>query len=218
MVSIDIGPDDIIRWFHSLTPLGQIVATFIVPLAMGWLAGWLVAKTFHRREVSILERQRTADERLIEEYREKLRGASPLEAASKLASLENEIRLLEQGRQRTLSRYQWNAISQVLQAVARKQERLSLAIKVPYGDPEAEKYALDLSCLFQCGISQDNKIGADLMGLIIRVRDRNSIPPTARYLSRALKAAKIDHRIDSLDLQFPFHTEVEAELVVGRSK
>jgi hypothetical protein len=215
MVNINIGPDDIIKWFHSLTSLGQIVTVLIVPIAIGLLVGWLVGKAFHHREVGILERQHAADQDLIAEYREKLKGASPQEAASKLADLENEIRLLKQSRQRTVSRDQWTAIRQVLTAAAQKQQRLSLSIKVPYGDLEAEKYGKDFMQIFNCGISYDNKIGPDLVGLIIRVTDRNSIPPTASYLSQALKAAHIDHRTDSLDLQFPLHTEFEAELVIG---
>jgi hypothetical protein len=178
--------------------------------------GWLVAKAFHHREVSILELQHAADVALIEEYREKLRGASPQEAASKLASLEEEIRLLKQSRQRTVNRAQWKAIGEVLTAAAQKQQILSLSIKVPYGDLEAEKYAKDFMQIFSCGISYDNKIGPDLIGLILRVKDRGLIPPTATYLEQALKAAEIHYRIDSLeDLQFPINNESGVELVIG---
>jgi hypothetical protein len=137
------------------------------------------------------------------------------EATSKLSNLQEEITLLKKDQQRTVSRAQWKAISQVLTALANKEQRLSLSIKVPYGDLEAEKYAKDFMRIFSCGIGSDNLIGPDLVGLIIRVRDRSLIPPTATYLSQALEAAGIEHRIDSLDLQFPLRTEFETELVVG---
>lgn len=67
------------------------MAAVIAPLAIGLLAGWLLAKAFHHREIAILERQQTADKNLIDEYREKLKGASPLEAASKLTALETTL-------------------------------------------------------------------------------------------------------------------------------
>jgi len=91
VVNVDIRPTDIINWFQALGPLAQIVTALLVPTSIGLFVGWFLAKAFHRRETTILERQHAADLNLINEYREKLKGASPVEAASRFATLENDL-------------------------------------------------------------------------------------------------------------------------------
>jgi hypothetical protein len=130
--------------------------------------------------------------------------------------LDREIRLLKQGQQRTLNRTQLKAIRDIQSVAAQKGQRLIFSIKIPYGDLEAEKYAKDFGEIFNCGISYDNKIGADLADLIvIRVKDVNLVPVTASYLEQALKAADIHYKTDSLELDFPINNESGVELIIG---
>lgn len=199
----------------SDAPIAFTICVSLVGFVGLRVLGWYYQHEISQRDGTI----RIHDERhkAKDEFIERLQQSPPRdpndleERIEKLATLENEIRLLKRQQQRTLNREQLVAISQILRVAANKQERLSIAVKVPYNDLEAEKYGLDLHSVFHCGISKDSKIGPEVKGLIVRVKNRNS--PTVKYLSQALEAAKLPNNIESLDLQFPI--ECEAELVVG---
>jgi len=171
-----------------------------------------VLRSHYRQVIRIHEeRHKQKDERLANLI-SKADSASPEE-------LLVEVRRLAKQQQRMVTAEQWQAISEFLRTIPYdERRRLSfINIKFPYQDLEAEKYAEYFARVFDGTTSKDGKIGLEVTGLIIRVRDTGVVPLAARDLSAALKAASIGHRISSLELQFPIAPSFDFELVIGRN-
>lgn len=201
--------DPILRFYGI--DLGQHIPTTIVTPALVlfaflgvFCAGFLAWAEENDARIA-------AEKRTPQELQKEVR-----ELADQMANTNKELAETKASQARTVSSAQWKAIREILTAAAQKGEPLFLSIKVAYGDIEAEKYAKDFMQIFSCEISYDSKIGPDLVGLVIRVKDPKLLPTTATYLAEALKAADLHYKIDPLDyLQFPIDNDSGVELVIG---
>ncbi|MGC2762237.1 MAG: hypothetical protein WA206_13050 [Candidatus Binatus sp.] len=138
---------------------------------------------------------------------------SPADLRAELASVRTELEGLRRHQQRSITRQEWDEIEKAYRLSP--QQRPKLAIKTPFNDSEAEKYAQDFEGLFYCGRSRDAKIDADMKGLIVRVHNRSAPSTQARFFSQTLKAAGIANEIKELELQFPINPNLDCELVIG---
>ncbi len=212
MLNINIGPDDILKWFLALSAGEQIVTGLLAPVLVGGAMGWLSRRAWDHDQVSFWRDQ-------VGEYKGKLKGASPSDAAAKIANLESELQSIKRQQQRTITPDQWKAIYDFLRVLP-AEERGGVQIGVRHDNQEAQRYGIEFSRLFG-DVGLGGGIGtmdapADAVGLIIRIDSNRPRPPIADHLSKAFNLAGLKYQVQSLEIP-RFALLCACELVIGKA-
>jgi hypothetical protein len=166
-------------WFLDHIQWSAVVSTplpFALALLVGLWTGWFVARQWDRRLLSIWQVQ-------IEDYKNKLGGASPGDAALRIDKLEKE---LVRNQRRMLTDEQ-------VRILQREMAGHNIPpIHYNSADVEAEEYAKQFGGCWQSGVTPTREIPRDWAGVLIRVASSSHIPIEAYKFRDALNNAAID--------------------------
>ena len=176
---------------------------FIAALFLGAAIGWMGIAMIHRERLSLWKD-------LVTEYKDKLKGASPTDAAAKIEELE---RRLERSQQRTITDQQGGILRSRL-------ANWPFVALYNGANAEAENYARLLQGYLR-GILQihgrgEDEVPLELEGIYLRVKSQTAMPIRARIISDALHAAGIDHKIADEPAQDPPLHEDYGVMIIGR--
>jgi len=169
----------------------QAPVSFLVSVALVGVAIFLILKAFFKERISVLDARLSHAQELADDYKNKLQGATPDEAAGAIRELQDRVRAIEP---RRLTNDQRQRMREVL-------GRLSgSTIEVVHDGacPDANGYSMAFAHLLgEMGwrVSTPMVIGPGMRppsGLAIAIPDIKAQTEHARALAEALRAAKIE--------------------------
>jgi hypothetical protein len=141
MVSIKIGPDDILRWFHALSAGWQIMIALVVLPGIGVFAGWLLRRAWDARQVAFWRDQVNAYEK------KKPTDPSLPNAAPTREDLKQKNEQVQARQPRSITQKEHRLMYEVLRVIP-AQQKLPIGIAVRPDDSEAGRYAMEFQRLF----------------------------------------------------------------------
>jgi hypothetical protein len=225
--------DTIIDWtiHHFQKELGVITGAPILSLAgigLSFLAAWFFVGMLHKSRHSAHESTVDSKDARIEllegqlgDYKEKLSGATPVQAARAISELREDLRKTHaqmdmitkwyqyQTSERHLSEEQKTSLAKNLESVELLPDQ-SLSV-CSVSDPEAQQYAIELLEVFQSkGLCTDQEHPywtyhdtPDERGVLVVVPDENDPPLHAIAVYKALTGAGIAAKYDTFSEPAP---------------
>jgi hypothetical protein len=220
--------EPVVEWaiHHFQREWAMIIGAPVLSLAavgLAFLGAWFLLGKLHESRHSSGESaisSKTAHIEFLEgqlaEYKSKLSGASPDQAAKEMSGLRTDLqwardqigRLAKfyehQTSQRSLTAEQANKFTEALNIMNPQQKPLINIGAIT--DPEAQQYAIELMtamkaagiCAAQAEPTYMFATTPDERGILVVVQDHNNPPDCAKVIMDAFQAAKIDARLDSI--------------------
>jgi hypothetical protein len=184
------------------------ISSAILGVSLGLAWNW--------RRSSILSQRLAFSEERVKDYKGKLDGASPADAAARIHELELQTAKLrtdlQQNQRRTLTKEQVEILRDALKG-------RGLQVCFNSGNLEAEEYARSFwgNMRGLVDFVPTDEVPIDLEGVFLRVANTGAVPARAHDLSEGLNKAGIPHEI--IQRQFPLALPAEyCDLVIGRKR
>ncbi len=198
-------------------PVSFGFASLLIAVVVGTI-GFLIAQWHYSEQIAVQSEHISEQKDVIDDYRNRLQGASPSEAEKEIAALRTQIGDLTNrlGKwtatmpDRHMTDPGKSAFFESILSVAPKIQNLTVAA---VGEPEARQYATEFMYVLRyAGITIPNAgTGRSMFpmsievsstserGLAIVIHDKKSPPDTAKLLMTSLTSGKFEFHIDEED-------------------
>jgi len=230
VLDIPVTPEQIEAWFLRQSALVQILVAVVLPLVVGSVVAWRSRGAWDSNRI-------THWKELVREYKDRLEGASPADAAKQVEDLRRQVERLGKElaeTKQTVAGQHRRRLSEAQREILLRACRDDLKEHASDGafhfgvfynswNAEAGEYAQQLCGVFsQAGMSgvpsATNDVPRKLPGIVIRIKSGYHIPDRAKRLQALFGKAMIGTEIRVLyDHRTPLFKADYVEVVVGRN-